>query len=286
MKRNLGVPTLPRADETHASMFTNVLLFLLTALGSALCWWPVSVEPSLDLSAWIPIACAALCTGISTTLNRSKWLLFVIGSGLGTFGGLCLSYTFWWPSDPIAGPLVPYSIALNTAIALVASFIAALTARKVFVSNGMWRRAAWVVLLGCVAFGPVTLAITPLLVGHRVAYNDRMAAARFAALKNAVERTAAGRAPGHLCDGTELKNQYSGPPFSEEDWRRITGNYVKQDGYIFMVYCREKGGYTIDAGPARERGDGTRRFCTDESGKIGCRMEWDRSRHQCLPCGK
>ena len=100
-----------------------------------------------------------------------------------------------------------------------------------------------------------------------------------------MERTAAEvKDPNHLCDGAELEHHYSGPPFSDEDWRRITGNYVKQDGYFFMVYCREKGGYTIDAGPARERGDGTRRFCTDESGKVGCRMEWDHSRHQCLPC--
>ena len=267
-------------------MISDALLVFLAALGSALSWLPVSVEPSLDLPSWIPIACAALCTGISTTLNRSKWLLFSLASGVGTLGGLCLSYAIWWPSDPIAGPWVPHSIAANTLIALVFSLIAGLTARRVFTSNPTWRRAAWAALSGCVAFGPVTLAITPPLVGRRIAYNDRMAAERFASLKNAVERTAAGRDPGRLCDGTELERHYSGPPFSDEDWRRITGNYVKQDGYFFMVYCREKGGYTIDAGPARERGDGTRRFCTDQSGKVGCRMEWDRSRHQCLPCEK
>jgi hypothetical protein len=129
-------------------MLSNDLLVLLTALGSALCWWPVSVEPSLDLPSWIPIACAALCTGLSTTMNRSRWLLFLLASGLGTFGGLCLSYWIWWPSDPIAGPWVPYSIVANTAIALVVSLIAGLTARKVFISNGTWRRAAWTVLLG------------------------------------------------------------------------------------------------------------------------------------------
>jgi hypothetical protein len=114
-----------------------------------------------------------------------------------------------------------------------------------------------------------------------------MAAERFASLKNAVERTAVeARDPSRLCDGTVLEHHYSGPPFSNENWHRITGNYVKQDGYFFMVYCREKGGYTIDAGPARERGDGTRRFCTDESGTVGCRTELDPSRHQCLPCQK
>lgn len=247
----------------------------------------MGVEPSLDLPDWIPIACAAFCPGLSTILNGSNWLLFVICSGLGTFGGLCLSYTIWWPSDPIAGPWVPYSIALNTVIALVAALTAGLTARKVFVSSKTWRYAAWAVLSGCAAFGPVMLGITPRLVARRIAYNDRVAAERFASLKKAVERTAIeANDPSCICQGTELENHYSGPPFSAEDWRRVTGNYVKRDGYFFMVYCREKGGYTIDAGPARERGDGTRRFCTDESGRVGCRMEWDRSRHQCLPCEK
>ena len=50
---------------------------------------------------------------------------------------------------------------------------------------------------------------------------------------------------------------------------------------MFMVYCREKGGYTINALPARGKADGTRRFCIDESGRIGCGMEWNRSR-KCL----
>jgi hypothetical protein len=84
-------------------------------------------------------------------------------------------------------------------------------------------------------------------------------------------------------------------PFSDEDWRVIADNYVRQDGYTFihqdgysyMVYCREKaGGYTIAAFPARDQGDGTRQFCADESGRLGCRMEWNGSRFGCLPCKK
>jgi hypothetical protein len=50
-----------------------------------------------------------------------------------------------------------------------------------------------------------------------------------------------------------------------------------------MVYCREKGGYMIDAHPISERGYGTRHFCTDESGRLGCRVEWNGSRYRCLP---
>jgi hypothetical protein len=144
-----------------------------------------------------------------------------------------------------------------------------------------------VALLGLVAFGPVTLALTPPLVGYRIVRNDRVAAERFTSLKNAVERTAAEAGdPKRICDGSALQRHYDGPPFSDEDWRRITGNYVRQNGYVFMVYCREQGGYTIDARPSRARGDGTRQFCTDESGRLGCNMEWNRSRRECLPCIK
>ena len=65
----------------------------------------------------------------------------------------------------------------------------------------------------------------------------------------------------------------------------MTGNYVEQDGYFFMIYCRDGTGYVIDAMPARDGQDGgTRRFCADESGKIGCGMTWNRSRHACVPC--
>jgi hypothetical protein len=285
---------LPRADSfyprrcveswmSHGVMRT--LLFLLTALGSGLCWWPVIVEPNLDLPSWIPLASAAVSTGLSTTLHRARWPLFLLASGLGTFGGLCVAYMIWWPTDPIAGTWVPYSVAAVTLAAVFVSLVAALAARKVVISHATWQRAVWVLLSGCVAFGPVALALTPPLVRQRTSRNDRLAAERFTSLKQAVERAAADTPhSGQLCDGRGLERYYSGPSFSEDDWRRITGNYIKQDGYFFMVYCREKGGYTIDVRPARPQGDGTRSFCTDESGRVGCRMEWDRSRHRCMPC--
>jgi hypothetical protein len=266
-------------------MLKNGLLMLLTALGSALSWLPISVQPGLDLSAWIPVATAALCAGLSALLSRTWWPLFLAASGSGTFAGICLSYKIWWPSDPIAATWVPYSVAGNTLIVVLVSLAACLAARKTFMFDGRWRRVTWAVLSGCVAFGPVALAMTPTLVAHRIAKNDRMAAERFACLKRAVERaTAESKEPTRLCDGAALKYYYSGPSFSNQDWRRITGNYVKQDGYFFMVHCRETGGYAIDVLPARQLVDGTVRFCTDESRKIACRLEWNGSRYQCSSC--
>jgi hypothetical protein len=89
------------------------------------------------------------------------------------------------------------------------------------------------------------------------------------------------------CDGPALKRHYSGPPFSEEDWRQLdyyTGDRATQDGYVFMVHCYEKRGYAVGAFPARPKGDGTRRFCTNESGQESCGMGWNRSWHVCPPC--
>src|SRR6266849_11216471 len=111
-------------------MRCEIPLVLLTILGSAFCWLPVSVEPNLEVSSWIPLAFAALCTGLSTILNPRGWPLFLLGSTFGTFGGLCLSYAIWWPSDPIAGPLVSYSIAVNTIVSFLVSLFTGLVGRR------------------------------------------------------------------------------------------------------------------------------------------------------------
>jgi hypothetical protein len=122
-------------------------------------------------------------------------------------------------------------------------------------------------------------------VARRVVRNERLAEERFKSLQRAVEQTLAAN-PAFLCAGPLLARNYFGPPFSNADWRRITGNYVKQDGYFFMIYCRQTTGYTINAVPARDGEDGRRRFCADESGKVGCDMQWNRSRYACVPCKK
>ncbi len=263
----------------------NALLVLLTFLGSAVSWWPAFVEPGIDLPFWAPLACAALCTGLSATLAPGSWPLLLLASGLGTFGGLYLSIMIWPPSDPIVSAWIPSVSYFAAAITLAAVFVALTTGlimRRRSISNAIARRAVWAGILVCFAFGPVMLALTPAVVRHRISRNERLAAERLALLKRAVESTEYSQ----ICDGTALQQHYSGPPFSDTDWRRMTGNAVKQDGYYFMVYCREKGGYTVAVSPARERIDGTRRFCTDESGKVGCGVEFDGSRYKCLPCPK
>ena len=201
------------------------------------------------------------------------------------FAGLCSGFAIWWPTDRLVP--VPYVVFAATLAVTAVSLVAALAVRKVSLSDEKLRGAVGLVLVCCAAFGPVAVAVTPPLVAYRVARNDRAAAERFASLKNAVERTVAeGGDPGRICEGQALRRHYSGPPFREDDWRFIAGNYVREQGYSFIIFCHEKSGYTIQGIPREGKGDGTRQFCTDESGEVGCGMEWNRSRNACIPCAK
>lgn len=218
-------------------------------------------------------------------LAPSIWPLLLLVSGLGTFFGFWLSLLIWPVRGPVVGFGIFYIVGANVVAVMFVAFSAGVIMRERSISNGILRGAIWAVILACVAFGPVTLALTRPLVQRRIARNEQLASDRFMSLKKAVETTRAEPdGASKICDGTALEHHYAGLPFSDLDWRRITGNYVKQDGYFFMVFCHEKGGYTIDALPARPVGDGTRRFCTDESGRMGCRMDWNGPRKTCLPC--
>jgi hypothetical protein len=267
-------------------MGTNTAgLIALNFLCATLCWLPTIIVPNLDLPAWLPLICVGLSAALSGFLNRQRWPVFVISAAIGSLVGFCIGYAIWWPRDPIAGPWVPVVVTIGTVAAAVIALISAFAGSRLSVPGERARKTAWFALLATAAFGPTCLALTPPLVARRVAQNERLAAKRLTSLQRAVERTvAASASPGRLCDGSVLARNYSGLPFSDEDWRRITGNYVKQDGFVFMIYCQEQAGYVIDAHPARDGEDGTRRFCVDESGKLGCGTKWNRSRNACVPC--
>lgn len=224
-----------------------MLWFVLMVLASALWWWPLIIEPNLDLPWWCPLALVALSTGLEAVLSVERWRHFVIASAIGAFAGVWSGYAIW-PLDTAHDYLqsVQATVVLDTVVAAVVSLVMAQATRKLSLSNQNGRRAVLLALACCVAFGPIALALTPSLVANRVKRNNLLAAERFASLKSAVERTLAETGdPQRICDGLALKRHYSGPPFSQEDWDRITGNYVKQDGYFFMIYCHEKAGYTI-----------------------------------------
>jgi hypothetical protein len=264
------------------------LLVVLTTTGSALCWWPVIMQPNLDFPFWwLPLTLVALVAGLSTVLSDGVWLRFVVAASVGTFVGVFGGFLVWWPTDRIDASFVPVVVISAVLASVAVSLVASLALRRVTLSNHKRRRALWIGLICCVVFGPFVVPLTPPLVALRVASNDRIAERRILCLHDAAVQTMADSAdPDRLCDGSVLRRHYSGPAFSEKDWRYIAGNYVKRDGYLFSIYCHEKAGYAIDARPDRERGDGTRKFCADESGAVGCGMKWTGSRHECLPCTK
>jgi hypothetical protein len=104
------------------------------------------------------------------------------------------------------------------------------------------------------AFGPALFALTKPLVKRRVARNESIAAIRFASLKKAVELTMADRgAAGSICDEQSLRKHYSGPPFTQEDWRRIFGNYVEEDKYVYMISCLHRGNICLRHGQKSQR---------------------------------
>jgi hypothetical protein len=48
-------------------MQRNTLLIVMVAAGSALCWWPVIIQPYLDLPVWkTPLIFLALITALAT----------------------------------------------------------------------------------------------------------------------------------------------------------------------------------------------------------------------------
>jgi hypothetical protein len=227
-------------------------------------------------------------TGLSATLSNGNWLGFPIAATVGTFAGLCGGVVLFPSSDGIANAYAPMVVVVGTLIVLLASLVASVVATRVPLLNETYRRALWVALVCCVAFGPIALALTPPLVAHRIARNDRLAGERFDSLRNAVEQTVAEAGDTkRSCDGQALRRHYSGPPFSENDWQLITSNYVKQVGYYFMVQCREQGKYSIHGIPWRGKVNGTRQFCADQSGEVGCSWELHSDRWLCVdttPC--
>jgi hypothetical protein len=270
----------------------NAVLVLLVVTGSSICWWPVTKEPSLDLPAWVPLIVIALCCCLATILAGGKWLRFVAASSAATMVGLLFAYTVWPLEDGVAQSYAGFVTVVAAVAVAVVSVAAGLVGRRISVSNANGRRLVWIALACCVAFGPVVLAVRPEVIAHRVARNDRLAAQRFEGLKLAVERTRleAGN-PARVCEGMTgqaLKRNYSGPPFSDKDWHYIAGNYVRADGYVFGMFidCSQPSHYAIDVHPDRGKADGTRSFCTDETGKAGCRSEWNRTRYACVPCAE
>jgi hypothetical protein len=264
-------------------MTRNRILLLLAFVGSAVSWWPAIIEPSLDFPRWILLALVAFISGTSVLLSGGRgWRAFVAATAGGSFAGLLSGFMLWPLSDGIAQSYALFVVLIGTAAAAVAALIggsaAFLAVGRQSLSSGAAKTALWIVLGLCLAFGPVLFALTKPLVKRRVARNESIAAIRFASLKNALVLSRADSgAANSICDGQTLEKYYSGPPFTKEDWIRISGNYVEEEKYVYMISCRQPGKYLLEARPKMPRvyGYGVRIFCADESGEVTCNLEWN-----------
>lgn len=242
---------------------------------------------SLVTQWWLPLPLIVLGGGLATALCSQRWWHFALASGVGTFIGICSGYVIWRPADGVETAYSGLLVIVATPAAFVLSLLANSAMQKSTLSNIKLRHAVWIGVGCCLAVGPLALAVAPALVAYRVAGNDRAAAKRLDALNNAAKvLLSESGGPEQICDGKALQRKYSGPMFSDEDWRYITGNYVNRDGYVFTVYCKEKGGYAIEAWPARGVIDGTHRLCADEAHRVGCDIGSNGSRRVCKPCLK
>ena len=258
-------------------MTRDKVLIALTATASAWSWWPLIREPILEFSPWIPVGVVTLICALSTALANGRWLRSVVAATGGSFLGMWVGLLIFPSDDGIRNAYALIPIMIGTAAVFIASLFAAQIGRAI--SSTAWNRRGilWATLLGCAAFGPVMMAVTPPLVARRIARNDRLAMERLAAMKKAIESARAGTDGARQgCDVHALSSRYSGPTFSESDWLRVLGdNAVKEDGYVFMMKCLGNGTYKINAIPGRIKGDGTRRLCADDSGKITIGMVSD-----------
>lgn len=279
-------------------MNRNAILVLITGLGSMFCWWDLAINPGLEFPWWIgfaPITLIALATGLATTLSKHFWPIFLLGSFVGTLGGIITGGMLIWPSpDAIGNAFLVFFIPILTGVTTLISLGAALIGRRISVTGPHIRQAIWLALFGYCTLGPSILFITPSLVNVQVARNNRIAKQRFEALRSAVVKATAEEVNfTQTCDGNALSKYYFGPSFSRSDLDHIGAKdgvqpkgTADEDGYDYLVACYENGVYTIAARPTlvRPNVEGALSFCADQTGKPKCGFDNSGFERKCAPC--
>jgi hypothetical protein len=149
-------------------MNRDKLLVVLTATGSALCWWPVTMQPNPDRPLWsFPLIWVALGTVLSTALSDEGWLEFMLASDVGSVAGICSGFWIWRPTDGIDASFVPWVVAsaiLRVVPVALVALAAGLALRSLLVSIEKYRRPFWFAFICWVAFPPVVVALTPAFI--------------------------------------------------------------------------------------------------------------------------
>ena len=130
-------------------MRKEILLLILTATGSALCWWPVILEPSIDLPLLVPIAIFAVITSLATVLLEKRRARIAVAAIVGSFVGSSLGFMVLPFTDEIGHTYWPFATMVITLAAVVVSTVLILAMRTVTVANEAVRRLLWLALVGC-----------------------------------------------------------------------------------------------------------------------------------------
>jgi hypothetical protein len=113
-------------------MSRNNLLVVLTATGSALCWWPFFIMQTADRShLWfLPYPLIALAAGYATFLTGGRWLRFIVVSSVGTFVGVCSGGAIWPEEDGIAQSYLLYGAGIATLVTALLSSLSCFVGRR------------------------------------------------------------------------------------------------------------------------------------------------------------
>jgi hypothetical protein len=165
--RSRGQP--PPLLRPKCLMQRNTLLIVMVAVGSIFCWWPVIIQPNLNLPVWkTPRFSLALIVAFASALSsqRAGWLMSA--SILGVVAGIYCGFRLWWPIDLNDAPYV-LTVGLASLVSIPVSVIAAaagvaLRESKIARKN---HRLIWCAFLSSFVFAPMVVALTPWLLARR-----------------------------------------------------------------------------------------------------------------------
>lgn len=210
-----------------------------------LCWFPVQMEPNYDWPVWLPTCLVfASATACAILLNRRPWLA-ALGSFSGILAASILALRFWWPQDPIAVPLVPVMLAVESVGALLVGALGSLAGYRLGRARSVGLvRGAKAALVAVAAIGSAAIALNGPLVASKIHQDRLIAARRVQALYEAASRAIAecgSETYSAMCadDSDRVRSHYRGPAFRDEEWEGMTRNFLRENGYVYQIHVAQ-----------------------------------------------
>jgi hypothetical protein len=252
-----------------------------TVAGTAVAWWPSLL---LGVPVWVTIGVSASFASLSLSTFAARSRRYTISPGVGTFLGLYCGSMIAGPEDPIAKPYVLYFAFVVGLVVVALAALGRVIIRRYLGTRDIRRTKIGALVYGLTLLGILSVAFAPLAVRYRIDGNERLAVARLTALSTAIQRSMDAYGVDRLSNSLALKPHYAGPPMGDATWHRMVANTAKQDGYWLTIRYEADRRFAISARPVREKIDGERHFCIDETGHMQCGVVWNGSRWVCTMC--